>query len=115
VTLPRWLQPAPGWLSAGWGRWPLAAVALLAAALLPGESAATAALRAAALLGALGLAAAALRRAPAAERPLALLDRRPLGRESGVALVEVQGRRLLVGYAPSGVALLADLSSKEGS
>lgn len=111
MTLPRWLQPAP--FSAGRGCWPLAAAALLAAALLPGEGAAAAALRAAALLGALGLAAAALRRAPAAERPLALLDRRPLGRESGVALVEAQGRRLLVGYAPSGVAVLADLSPEE--
>lgn len=115
MTFPRWLPPAPGWLSAGRRRLPLAAAALLAAALLPGESATAAALRAAALLGALGLAAAAVRRAPAAERPLTLLDRRPLGRESGVALLQAQGRRLLVGYAPSGVAVLADLSSKEGS
>lgn len=101
----------PPWLPAARGLVPLAAAALLlAAALLPGGGTPAAALRAVALLGGLGLAAAALRRAPAADRPVALLDRRPLGRESGVALVEVAGKRLLVGYASSGVALLADLS-----
>ena len=104
MTLPPWLPAARGLV-------PLAAAALLlAAALLPGGGTPAAALRAVALLGALGLAAVALRRAPAAERPVALLDRRPLGRESGVALVEVAGKRILVGYASSGVAVLADLS-----
>jgi flagellar biogenesis protein FliO len=88
--------------------------AALALALLPAEGMAGAALRAVALLGALALAAAAVRRAPEADRPVALLDRRPLGRESGVALVEASGRRLLLGYAPSGVAVLADLSPEAG-
>lgn len=105
----------PPWLGARRGLAPLAAAALLvAAALLPGGGTPAAALRAVALLGALGLAAAALRRAPAADRPLALLDRRALGRESGVALLEVAGKRLLVGYASSGVSLLADLSPEAG-
>lgn len=99
----------PTWLPAGTRGLALAA-APLALALLPVEGMAGAALRAAGLLGALALAATALRASPEAERPLALLDRRPLGRESGVALVEAAGRRLLVGYAPSGVAVLADLS-----
>jgi hypothetical protein len=101
----------PPWPPAARRRWPLAAAALLlAAALLPGAGTPAAALRAAALLGALGIAAAGLRRAPAAEPPVALLERRPLGRDCGVALVEIAGKRLLLGYAPSGVAVLADLS-----
>jgi flagellar protein FliO/FliZ len=105
----------PPWLLAPRGRGPLGlAAALLALALLPAEGLAGGALRAAALLGALALAGLGLRSAPAADRPIALSDRRPLGRESGVALVEAGGRRLLVGYAPSGVAVLADLSPEPG-
>jgi flagellar protein FliO/FliZ len=93
-------------------RLPLAVAGLLVAlALLPIEGSAGAAVRAAALLGALAAAGAALR-APAAVRLLAVADRQALGRDSGVALVEAEGRRLLVGYAPQGVHLLAELSGE---
>ncbi|WP_242341605.1 flagellar biosynthetic protein FliO, partial [Anaeromyxobacter sp. SG66] len=48
---------------------------------------------------------------------LALVSRASLGRDAGVALVEVDGRRLVVGYGPSGVQLLAESrrASPEGS
>ena len=96
-------------------RAPLALAALLAAvALLPVEGIGGAALRAAALLGALAAAGAALR-APPSDRALGLADQRALGRDSGVALIEAGGRRLLVGYAPHGVSLLADLSREGGA
>jgi hypothetical protein len=94
-------------------RLPLAVAGLLAAlALVPVGGLGGAALRAAALLGALAAAGAALR-APAAARVLEVADRQALGRDIGVALVETGGRRLLVGYAPRGVRLLADLSGQE--
>jgi hypothetical protein len=91
--------------------WLLAGVAA-ALALLPIEGWWGAALRACALLGALGLAAAALRPPRALDPDLRLAARHPLGREAGVALLEAGGRRLLVGYAPAGVCLLADLSAE---
>jgi len=94
-------------------RLPLALAGLLAAmALLPLEGLGGAAVRAAALLGALAAAGAALR-APATAGLLEVAGRQELGRDSGVALVEAGGRRLLVGYAPRGVRLLADLSREE--
>jgi len=86
-----------------------AAAALLL--LLPAEGMAGAALRALGLLGVLAAGAAALRRPAATARPLALLDRQPLGGSAGVALVEAGGRRLLLGYGPSGVSLLGDLGN----
>ena len=64
---------------------------------------------AAALLVAAVLAAAVAvvrRRVTTAERPLRVVDRLPLGKESGVALVRCQGRELLVGYGASGVVHL---------
>jgi len=85
-----------------------AALALLA--LLPAEGLGGAALRASALLGALALGARGLRRPALAERPLRLADRQPLGRDSGLALVEVGARRLLVGWSPAGLRVVADLS-----
>ncbi|SEJ55959.1 FliO/MopB family protein [Demequina mangrovi] len=39
---------------------------------------------------------------------LAVLGRQPLTKRSGVALIEVAGRRLVVGYADEGVSLLHD-------
>ena len=92
-------------------RW-VAALGAAAALLLvlPAEGMAGAALRALGLLGALAASASALRRAPAsAASPVALLDRQPLGGGAGVALVEAGGRRLLLGYGPSGVSLLGEL------
>ena len=93
-------------------RW-VAALGAAAALLLvlPAEGMAGAALRALGLLGALAAGASALRRPSAAARPVALLDRQSLGGGAGVALVEAGGRRLLLGYGPSGVSLLGDLES----
>lgn len=85
-----------------------AAILLL---LLPAEGMAGAALRALGLLGALAAGAAALRRPTAAARPVVLLDRQSLGGGAGVALVEAGGRRMLLGYGPSGVSLLGDLGN----
>jgi flagellar protein FliO/FliZ len=92
--------------------WALAA-ALLALALAPVGGLAGGAARALSLLGALGLAAAALRRQPSAGRILAVAARHPLGRDCGLAVVELPGRRVLVGWGAAGVALLADLPPQE--
>jgi flagellar biogenesis protein FliO len=53
------------------------------------------------------------RRAVATARParLAIEERLPLGRETGLALVTAHGRRLLVGHGPAGVSLLAELAA----
>ena len=95
----------------------LAAVALVA--VLPGDLAPTAARAglAAALLGA--LAALARRRAavaPATPRltvvaSAALGDSRR-GNQAGVALVEADGRRLVVAYGEGGAKLVADLGER---
>ena len=65
----------------------------------------------------LGLAALAVRRA-AARRPaataLCVLERHPLARDAGVSLVAAGSRRLVLGYGPSGVALLAELPPAPG-
>jgi flagellar protein FliO/FliZ len=101
---------APGWLVGR--RTPLlAAAALLCAAfLVPTGGLAGSALRACGLLGALALLGRALRPGPAAGRALCVLEREPLGRGGGLALVEVDGRRLLLGWAPAGTTLVADLT-----
>ncbi len=106
-----WLAPLRARrLAAPRARW-IAALAGAAALLflLPAGGMAGAALRAVGLVGALAAVAAALLRPAAAARPVALLDRQPLGAGAGVALVEAGGRRLLLGYGPSGVSLLGDL------
>ena len=41
---------------------------------------------------------------------LTLLERQPLGRDAGLALVTADGRRLIVGWGATGVTLLAELS-----
>jgi flagellar protein FliO/FliZ len=105
----RFLAPL---LRPGRATWAVAA-ALLALALVPAGGLAGGAARALALLGALALAAAALRREPAAGRTLAVAARQPLGKDCGLAVVDLPGRRVLVGWGAAGVALLADLPGEE--
>jgi flagellar protein FliO/FliZ len=91
----------------------VAAALLLAAAddpLLAGAG------RAALFLAALGGAALLLRRRVPSEPTLAAIDlveRRSLSRDAAVALLQIGGRALLVGYGPDGVRLLADLGGPE--
>jgi len=90
----------------------LAAGAALVALAVVGGDAANFALRALAVVAILGLAAAALRRRRAATiAPLAVYvtERHVLGRETGVAVLAAEGRRLIVGYGSGGVALLTEL------
>jgi hypothetical protein len=46
---------------------------------------------------------------PPALPTLTLLERRPLGRDAGLALVAAGGRRLVVGWGTGGVTVLAEL------
>jgi hypothetical protein len=91
-----------------------AAVLLCAAgALSEGEVARAAARGAAAvaLLAAVGVLVRARRTAfPPAAAQLTLAERQPLAKGSGVVVVTAGGRRLLVGYGPGGVTLLAELT-----
>jgi len=99
-----------GWLG---GRRPIVLGAALLGAvalLVPADGLSGSALRAGGLLGALALVARALRPPATARRAIAVLEREPLGRGGGLALVEVDGRRLLLGWAPSGTTLLLDLT-----
>lgn len=48
-------------------------------------------------------------------RRLEVLDRVPVGRNAALALVAVDGRRLLVGVSQDGVRLVRDLSEPDGS
>ena len=93
--------------------WAVAAAGLAMAAVSvgTGSDAVGLALRAVACVGLLALGVLAVRGGgkPGPPGAVALLERRPLARETGIAVVAVQGRRLLVGYGPSGVAWLADL------
>jgi flagellar biogenesis protein FliO len=89
----------------------LLGVALLAAS-LTGDGLFAPMLRGLAVVVALGVAVALVRRrspAPGAAAEIAVLERRALAKDAGVALVEVAGQHLLVGYAPGGVALVARL------
>lgn len=82
-------------------------LALLSAA--PGGLAPAAA-RAALALAALAAAPALLRsrsRAAPGAPPLRVVAREQLGRDAGIAIVEADGRRLLVGFGPHGVQALA--------
>lgn len=90
------------------------ALALLAAASAAGAGSAAAG--AAALAAAAGAAVAARRgrRAPGA-CALAVAERLPLGRDGGVALLDAGGRRLLLGWGPGGVTLLAELPPPSGA
>jgi flagellar protein FliO/FliZ len=99
------------------------AVALLVAAggaaliaLAPGDlgpAAARAGLVVAGLAGAAALARA--RRRTTTPPALAILSRAPLAREVGIALIEVEGHRMLVGYGTGGVQVLAPAASPEGA
>ena len=108
---PRWL---PGAAGAAPDRRALAAAALLGAVLLAasvaGEGILASLLRGSAVVIALGLALALVRRrspGPGATSAVAVLERRALAKDAGVALVEVEGERLLVGYAPGAISLVA--------
>jgi len=101
----------PGWLTGRRNPMLLCAALLgIAALLLPADGLAASALRAGGLLGSLLLLARALRPPAGASHALAVLEREPLGRGGGLALVEVDGRRLLLGWAPAGTTLLLDLT-----
>jgi len=95
----------------------LAAAPLASLAALAGGALAGSALRAGAVVACLALLALALR-APAAgarQAALSVSERRPLGRECGVALLAVGGRTLLVGYGAGGVAVLTELERRPGA
>jgi flagellar protein FliO/FliZ len=88
----------------------LAAAAVLGLALIAAAPAPLAGVAARAALAAAAVGAAAWlvrRRADQAPPPLVLVGRVTLAREAGLALVEVDGRRLLVGFGAGGTALLA--------
>lgn len=92
----------------------IAALVVVAAAALTGSGLAGTALRAVSVLGALALTVTWLRRRQVT-RPsdtLSVEAREPLSRDAGVALVQIETRRLLVSYGPTGVALIAELEKK---
>jgi flagellar protein FliO/FliZ len=101
---------------AGHQRWLIAVGAVVLAALaFAGSEVGGAALRSGLILLALGAVAAALHRPAsggAAPRPLVVEDRQPLTRESGVAILGAGGRRLLLGYGPAGVSILAEMERR---
>jgi len=88
-----------------------AAAAAALAALGPGDLGPPAARGLLAVAGLAALAALARRRPRAREQAprLAVVERALLGRDGGVALLEADGRRLVVGFGPGGAQLLADL------
>lgn len=98
----------PGWLAA-------ASLALGAAAAGWGGDLGGPALRALVALGALALAWVTLaRRGPTGDPgPLEIENRQALARECGVALIRAGERRLLLGFGPWGVAVLADMKRDE--
>ncbi|NLN19612.1 MAG: flagellar biosynthetic protein FliO [Firmicutes bacterium] len=71
-------------------------------------------LKAALFLGVLYVAARLLLRRQDMIRPrhMKLIDSLPLGQEGSVHLVEVEGRRLLLGVSRGGVSLLAEWSQE---
>jgi flagellar protein FliO/FliZ len=92
---------------------PLLGLAALggALALLPGEAGALAVRASLTALAAVALAALARRRTVAAPRAaLRVTAQAPLGRAATVALVEVDGRRFLVGAGDRTLELLAELA-----
>jgi len=95
------------------GRAAIAVAAIPATALLALSQGGLAATAARACLAAAAIAAAAAlvrRRGRSAAAPaLAIAARAPLGGDAGLALVEADGRRMLVGYGGGGVSLVAEL------
>ncbi len=92
-----------------------ACTAALVLAALAGGELGGAALRASAILGALALAAIWLRRrrAPQPDPLLSVEARQPFSREAGVALLRFDAHRLLVGYGPAGVTVVAEIPKRE--
>lgn len=107
AALARRLPASPGGRAALVGL--AAAGVLLLASRAPGDLGPQAA-RAGLAACAVGALAVLARRRPGAARaappPLVVVARAPLSREAGVALVEVDGRRLLVGFGADRVTLL---------
>ncbi len=106
------LVPIPPRSAAALRGWALAAGAVLV--LLAAAASGDLGRGAAAALVVAGLAAAAFalhrRRGGLVAPPsLALLERQPLGRDVGLALVAAGGRRLVVGWGAAGVTVLAEL------
>lgn len=105
-------QRAPALLAVG----ALAAAAALLA--VTGGDLASGALRALAVLGVLAGAAFLVRqrRGPGVGEPpvLSVPGRQALGRDTGVAVIAVDRRRILVGFGPSGVTRLAELGPEGG-
>jgi len=94
----------------------IAGTALVVLAVAAGGDLAGRALCAMAVVALLGLAAVALRRgrgASGGQSVLSVLERHPMAKDSGVAVLVTQGRRLVVGYGPAGVTLLAELGPPE--
>ena len=90
-----------------------AAIALLLLAASPGELAPAAA-RGAAVVIALAAAAVLVRRRArpdAGAEALRVVASRALARDAGLALVEVSGRRVLVGYGAEGVRLVSEIGA----
>ena len=67
-----------------------------------------------ALIGAAAVAFRHRRAATTAPPLVAVTERQFLGKETGVAVLAAEGRRLLVGYGPAGVALLTELGPPLG-
>jgi hypothetical protein len=87
--------------------------ALAVVAAMAGGDLAGGALRAIALVALLAAAAALVRRRAghSHERPaLVVEERHLLGKESGVAIVTMSGRRVLVGFGTAEVKLLAEIT-----
>ncbi len=95
----------------GRGALALGAAAAALVALSPGDLAPVAARAALAAGGIFAAAALVRRRAGDASRlaPLTVVARAPLAQGAGVAVVEADGRRLLVSFGRDGARLLADL------
>lgn len=96
----------------GRASWVALALLLAGAALAGGELAGGVA-RAAAVILLLAAALYALSRRgrPSLPGAFTVVERCPLAKESGVALISVAGRRLVLGYAPGAVTLLAELAA----
>ena len=106
-----WPSLRPAWALGAAGT----AVAVLA--LLPGELGALAARAglATVTIGALALLARRWRSGPREAPTLQLHARLGLGRSGSVALLEVDGRRFLVGFGDGAPALLAELAPASGT
>jgi flagellar protein FliO/FliZ len=92
-------------LGAGVAATLLALLSTAPAGLAP--AAARAALAVAVLAAAPALLRSRARTAAPGPPSLRVIAREPLGRDAGVAIVEADGRRLLVGFGPQGVRALA--------